>query len=402
MNKYYVYALLDERKPGYYEYEIDDIIIEFNYEPFYIGKGTGNRIAIHEKSATFESNTNIKDNKIRKIWSEGKKVVRTKVLDHLEDNVAFDLEIKLIKIIGRRESGGPLINLTDGGDGLKNPSPEVRAKISEGSKNRIISEETREKLRNSWYNKLSRLEKIKFSRGITLEEAQVINHEISMKVGSYRKGTKHSEETKRAMSLRQKGVPKPPRTDEHKKNLSASMIGKFAGEFNPMYQKNFRDNRIKKFGEIKEQELENERIDKINKTTNQKKLEAEALFPGTPYNVYMQAYNLYNKGTSLEDSLRIATENNEKNNRIAKENKIKKDVANFYSKLKNGTLNPYKKELYDVSLFLLELRKQKGVRDSLDEVKDLNLYLSKKFRKDKISELEQMINFYGVCIEENR
>jgi hypothetical protein len=400
MNKFYVYALLDERKPGNFTYEIDDIVINLSYEPFYIGKGTGNRIASHEKNALLESNTTIKDNKIRKIWNEGKKVIRSKILDQLDEDTSLELEIKLIKEIKRKEDRGPLINLTDGGDGLKNPSLEIRQKIAEGNRNRIISEETREKLRNNWFQKLSRLERIRISRGISLEEAQVINNQIIEKTTLARLGSKHSEKTKLQMSLKQKGVPKPPRTDNHKRNLSISLKGKYFGINNPMFEKNFRDFRVKKYGEDQEKILENERRNKINITTLEKKDKASKMFPGVPYNVYMQAYALYNNGMNKEESLRIAEESNLNNNKIGKENKIKLDISKFYKKLNDGTLNPYKKELYDTSLFLLDLRKNKGIRDFKDELKDINAHLGKKYRDDKIKELQQMIDFYGIKIEE--
>jgi len=42
-NRFYVYALLDPRKPGRYVYET----WEFDHEPFYVGKGSGNRIICH-------------------------------------------------------------------------------------------------------------------------------------------------------------------------------------------------------------------------------------------------------------------------------------------------------------------------------------------------------------------
>ncbi len=76
-----------------------------------------------------------------------------------------DKEINLIKTIGRRDKGlGLLVNMTDGGDGNKNPSYEVRKKMSESKKKlwenidyknnmvkihtgRKASEETKEKMR---------------------------------------------------------------------------------------------------------------------------------------------------------------------------------------------------------------------------------------------------------------
>jgi len=54
-------------------------------------------------------------------------------------------EIKWISCY--RGMGAGLTNLTDGGDGLLNPSEEVRAKISEAAKN--ISPETRDKMREA-------------------------------------------------------------------------------------------------------------------------------------------------------------------------------------------------------------------------------------------------------------
>lgn len=42
-NRFYVYALLDPRKPGKYKYGE----YEFDYEPFYVGKGSGDRCEHH-------------------------------------------------------------------------------------------------------------------------------------------------------------------------------------------------------------------------------------------------------------------------------------------------------------------------------------------------------------------
>ena len=401
MNKFYVYALLDERKPGDFSYEAEDTVIDFNYEPFYIGKGTGSRLTIHEKRAKEQSNNNIKDNKIRKIWNEGKKVIKVKVLDQLNEEVALNLEIELIKKIKRKHEGGPLINLTEGGDGLKNPSPEVKQKISESQKNRIFSESTREKLRNNWISKLSRLERIRISRKVSIEEAQIINDEISEIAGNSRKGIPHSDEVRQKMSLQRKGIPKPPRTLQHKRNLSISLKGKFIGPNNPMFNKNFRDFRVQKYGIDVEQQLEQDRIDKMVNTTQSNKILAQQLFSGVPYNVYMSAYASYKNGKSKEDALQEAIEENSKNNQKGKENKIKKDIDKFYDKLKNDTLNPYVKESYELSIFLLKIRRDKGIRDFKNEINDINLQFNKKLRTNRIKELQKMIDFYGLKIEEN-
>lgn len=396
MDKFYVYALLDERKLGEYKYEIDDLNLKFNYEPFYIGKGTGNRIDAHEKNALLESNTTIKDNKIRKIWSEGKQVIKIKVLNNLSEEITLDLEKKLIKEIKRKHEGGPLINLTDGGDGLKNPSPEVRKKISDFNKNRVFSKETREKLKNNWVSKLSRLERIRLARGISIEEAHIINNQIIQRTIDVRTGSKHSEETRKKMSANMKGIKKGPITEEHRNNLSSSLKGKFEGINNPMFGKNFRDFRKEKYGEEIEKILEKERTSKGKLTTEKNEIEAQKLFPGVPYNVYKSAYSYYTKGLSQEEALRKAIENNSKSNEKGKINKIKKDVDKFYKKLETVTLNPYKRENYDLSLYLLELRKINGQRDPQDEINDLNIKFNKKLRINRMKELEYMINFYGI------
>lgn len=69
-------------------------------------------------------------NKINKIRKEtGNKPIIIHYKESLFESDAFDLETRLIKTIGRKDLGlGPLLNLTDGG---------------EGESGRIISEETR-------------------------------------------------------------------------------------------------------------------------------------------------------------------------------------------------------------------------------------------------------------------
>lgn len=68
----------------------------------------------------------------------------------------LDKEIAYIKLIGKRkDKSGTLSNLTDGGEGLKGHkiiwTDEMRAAASTRLENRIITEQTRLKLRNNIY-----------------------------------------------------------------------------------------------------------------------------------------------------------------------------------------------------------------------------------------------------------
>jgi hypothetical protein len=110
MNVYYVYVYLDPRKPGKFKYDE----FEFDYEPFYVGKGTKSRLLRHLK----EINRNpIKISKISKIRNEGKDPIILKILDKLTNEDSLKIEKRLIKKIGRVvNKTGPLTNYTEGGE----------------------------------------------------------------------------------------------------------------------------------------------------------------------------------------------------------------------------------------------------------------------------------------------
>ncbi len=94
--------------------------------PFYIGKGRGRRIVIHERDAPRMSSH--KDRIIQNMLKAGiTSIPKVKLLEDLTDPLAKQIEMDLIQLIGRWPTG-PLANLTKGGDGVANLSEESRAK----------------------------------------------------------------------------------------------------------------------------------------------------------------------------------------------------------------------------------------------------------------------------------
>jgi len=109
MNKYYIYIYLDPRKSEKYKYGE----YEFEYEPFYVGKGKNNRIKniIGGRSDDFIDIIN-------EIKEVGLQTTVIKLFENLSEGESFKLETKLIDEIGRLcLKNGPLINKTSGGQG---------------------------------------------------------------------------------------------------------------------------------------------------------------------------------------------------------------------------------------------------------------------------------------------
>jgi len=116
-NRFYTYAYLREDKT-----------------PYYIGKGTGDRI--------YSTNKRIKPPK------DKSRIIYLK--QNLTEEEAFRHEIYMIDVFGRKDLGtGILYNMTNGGDGTSGwvPSEENKKNISNAKKN--PSEETRRKIGDS-------------------------------------------------------------------------------------------------------------------------------------------------------------------------------------------------------------------------------------------------------------
>ncbi len=110
-----------------------------NGEPFYIGKGCGKRA--YSKQGRTKWWKNIVD-------KYGYDIILLE--EGLTEEESYKRENYWIKRIGRENlNKGSLINLTDGGGGVLNPSKETRVKMREAKLNKKHSEEHKKKIRIS-------------------------------------------------------------------------------------------------------------------------------------------------------------------------------------------------------------------------------------------------------------
>lgn len=201
MEKYYIYILLDTRKPGNYSYNN----YSFDYEPFYVGKGCSNRVITHfyEKSLKIKSH---KNNKIKNIIKETGNVPKYEIVltTHNEEE-AYKYETNFIKLIGRSDLKlGPLTNLTDGGDGTRGiiQTEQSNLKRSIAHQGKKHKDETKR-----------RLSDIKTGKKLNLTKEQRINRsKIKQGENNPFYGKKHTEE---ALNKKRKPVHQiDPNTNE--------------------------------------------------------------------------------------------------------------------------------------------------------------------------------------------
>lgn len=148
MDSYYVYLYLDPRKSGSYNYGS----YSFDYEPFYVGKGKCGRSIRHLQEYILENDNNkLKSNKIKKIQREtGSPPIIIKYKSGIDEKESFDLEIDMIRCIGRKDKNyGPLTNLTDGGEGMSGyiQSEVMKEKLRISQTGRTHTEETKLKFK---------------------------------------------------------------------------------------------------------------------------------------------------------------------------------------------------------------------------------------------------------------
>lgn len=195
---------MDSSKPGKYVY--DNYI--FEYEPFYVGKGTGDRIknTLYDKSP-------FKRNKINKLISNDIEIISLILVDNISNEESILIEKSLINLIGRRNlNEGTLVNMTDGGDGRLNSkhSKETIGKISNNRKGKGI-------------------------------------------------GWKHKKETLKIMSDKQNGKNNGFYNHTHSDDTKSDQSKRVSGENHPMYNKKHSEETISLMKE-KRMNLSNEKI----------------------------------------------------------------------------------------------------------------------------------------------
>lgn len=142
--KHYVYVLLDPRREGDFRFGK----YKFNFEPFYVGKGIGDRCNEHWnrfiRNIDNEENVHrkfnrLKDSRLKKIHEEG--LVPIVVIKHsyFNEDLAYAKEVELIEKIGRVRYGGTLLNLAVGGRGGSRLGTKLTAEQKESMSKTISS-----------------------------------------------------------------------------------------------------------------------------------------------------------------------------------------------------------------------------------------------------------------------
>jgi hypothetical protein len=205
-NNFCVYVFLNPSKPGEYTYGE----YTFEFEPIYVGKGRSSRPKNHLYK--FKNGKTYFYKKLSSLIGSGHEPMWIIVNNNLTEREAFDEEVKLIKLIGRKNSGGVLSNLTDGGEGQTgyNHREESKIKISNSLKNnkdwldKMKSKEHRDKLSKSLMGHEG--------HGKGNHRTQEVKDKIRLSVLGDKNhffGKSHSDELKSVMSKRNTGKGNP-------------------------------------------------------------------------------------------------------------------------------------------------------------------------------------------------
>lgn len=278
---FFIYAYLDIRKPGQYNYDN----VTFDYEPIYIGKGKDDRHLAHIRKAKAllsrgETSNRLFIRKLCSMLTKGFVPTIVKVGECMDEQSAFLMETKLIKSIGRyADETGTLLNIAEGGSGGitwvgENPfkgksleelhglevAHQMKSRLSEtaklrvgeanpnygntGEKNPLFGKKTRprtaeekdrlSKLTKAYLDSLSKKEyDLIYQKAIDAKAAipDEVKQEWYRKISEAGKGREFTDEHRQKLSetnyrLRDKGKESNRLSEETKQKLSDSLKGR--------------------------------------------------------------------------------------------------------------------------------------------------------------------------------
>lgn len=175
---------------------------------FYIGKGQRHRWDDHVKGAS-AGKFGYRFHIIRDMQARGVEMPRIKLHEGLTESIAHEYEVALIKAIGRYPLG-PLVNLTDGGEGMTGfkHTPETLAMMSVVHRGNKISPEARAKISASKLGKAKSPEEL--ARRLAARFGFKHSPEACAKMSASRTGLKASLETREKIAASKRGIPRPP------------------------------------------------------------------------------------------------------------------------------------------------------------------------------------------------
>lgn len=171
-------------------------------EPIYVGMGQKKRAWYHLKRKDMHPFVQ----RLQKMAREGVQPIVTFLVNGIDSELADLVEQEAISKYGRKDLGqGPLLNLTDGGEGLKNVTESTRRKIGEASRGRkhtpeakaaisaflrtrkrnSLSEESKDKIRQKALGrKLSAEHKAKIGKGVSVSVRPPCSEATKAKIGA--------------------------------------------------------------------------------------------------------------------------------------------------------------------------------------------------------------------------
>jgi hypothetical protein len=209
MNDYYVY-----------------VYFRLNGIPCYIGKGRRFRWLEHERMGENHYNKHFA-HIFKKSGGALPRVILRSCLTNAE---AIVIEKALIAAIGCGKNG-PLVNLTDGGDGTNGwkHSSGARKKISEAVAMRIITDETRAKLRSANLGKRGFKHSVEFCENLSrVHKGRTKTASECESIRRSKLGHVVSQETRDKIRAALVGRKLSPMSDEHRAKISASRTIRFS------------------------------------------------------------------------------------------------------------------------------------------------------------------------------